>query len=193
MRAKRENRLKRKIRFKQLYYCVIYLFIISLVVTGVSFSRFATTITNTGAENTSAPGPGPGTPDINFSTWALDYEAATFYFNDMAPGDTETIAIWVSNKNSSGTVSGYNQNVTLELKTTANLPLTFSLQSLGGDPVVLNHPDNYRYVSEIQSFTAGLDEIKSYILTVSWPGGSNQYKYKNEIDYIELKLTAVQA
>lgn len=180
-------------RFKQLHYCFIYLFIMSLVFTGVSFSRFATTITNTGAENSSDPGPGTGTPDVEFSTWALDYQAATFYFNDMAPGDTKTIAIWVSNKDSSGKVSGYNQNVTLELKTTANLPLNFTLQKEGGAPVVFNHPDNYRYITENQVFTANIEETKAYILTVSWPVGSKHYKYRNEIDYIELKLKAVQA
>lgn len=176
-----------------MYYCFIYLFIVSLVVTGVSLSRFSTTITNTGAENTGDPGSGSATPDVEFSTWAIDYEAATFYFNDMAPGATKTVAIWVSNKDSSGKVSGYNQNVTLELKTTANLPLNFTLQKEGGTPVVFNHPDNYRYVSESQSFTAGVGETKAYVLTVSWPDGENHYRYRNEIDYIELKLTAVQA
>jgi hypothetical protein len=191
MRAKRQRRLQHRIRVKQLYYCVIYLFMVSLVVTGVSFSRFSTTLTNTGAENIDVPNPGT-TPDIEFSTWALDYEAATFYFNNLAPGDMKNVTIWVSNKNSSGTVSGYNQNVTLELKTTANLPLVFTLKK-DGSPVLFNHPDNYRYVSETQSFTANVEEIKEYVLTVSWPEGENHYRYNNEIDYIELKLTAVQA
>jgi hypothetical protein len=167
------------------------LFIASLIVTGVSFSRFSTTITSTGAENTGSPG-SPGTPDIEFSTWALDYTADSVSLANMAPGDQETITIWVSNKNSDDEVSGYNQNVTLELKTTGNLPLSYTLEK-AGTPVVLNHPDTYRYVSENQSFAAGVEEIKSYILTVSWPGGSDDHRYRNEIDYIELKLTAVQA
>lgn len=192
MRLQREKRLKPQIRLKHLYYCFIYLLLMSLVVTGVSFSRFSSVINNTGAESSSEPGPGPATPDIEFSTWAIDHEAATFYFNDMAPGDTKTIAIWISNKNRSGTVSGYNQDVTLELKTTGNLPLNFTLQKEGGAAVAFNRLGN-RYVSESQSFTAGVEEIKAYVLTVSWPGGSNHYRYRNEIDYIVLKLTAVQA
>jgi len=177
----------------QWYYYLSYLFIISLVVMGVSFSRFSSVISNTGAENIESPG-NPTTPDIEFSTWAIDYnEAATVSLENMAPGDTRTITIWVKNKNSTGTISGYNQNVTLELKTTGNLPLCYTLQEVGVGPVVFNHPDPYRYVSESQSFTANEEETKAYILTISWPGGSNHHKYRNEIDYIELKLMAVQA
>jgi hypothetical protein len=193
MRLKRQVRLRRKKILKHWYYCFIYLFITSLVVTGVSFSRFSTSITNTGAENINVTGTGPATPDIVFSTWVIDHGAATVSLANLAPGDTKTIAIWVSNKNSSGKVSGYNQNVTLELKTTGNLPLSYTLQKEDGTQVVLNHPDTYRYVSESQAFLANTEETKSYILTVSWPGSSNNHKYSNEIDYIELKLTAVQA
>jgi hypothetical protein len=191
MRAKRITILQRKIRLRQCYYCLIYLFIASLIVTGASFSRFSTTITSTGAENTGSPG-SPGTPDIEFSTWVLDYTADSVSLANMAPGDEKTITIWVSNKNSSGAVSSYDQKVTLELKTTGNLPLSYTLQEAGGTPVVLSHPEPYRYVSENQLFTAGIGETKSYILTVSWDG-SNDYRYRNEIDYIELKLTGVQA
>lgn len=180
-------------KVKHWYYYLIYLFIMSLVVTGVSFSRFSSLINNTGAENSNDPSSNPTTPDIEFSTWAIDYEAATFYFENMAPGDTETISICVKNKNSAGQISGYNQNVTLELKTTRNLPLNYTLKKEDGTPVVFNHPDNYRYISENQSFTANTEETKAYILTVSWPGGSNNQRFRNEIDYIELKLNAMQA
>ncbi|OPZ72043.1 MAG: hypothetical protein BWY80_01210 [Firmicutes bacterium ADurb.Bin456] len=194
MRYKRGNKYKSKIKLKQLYYCLACLFVISFVITGVSFSRFSTTITSTGALNSSDPEPGqvPVIPGIVFSTWAMDYGAASVSLAGMAPGDTKTVNIWVSNKDSSGTVSGYNQNVTLEIKTTINLPLNFTLKR-NGSPVVLNNPDPYRYVSEIQAFRAGVDETKSYVLTISWPGGSNHLMYRNELDYIELRVKAVQA
>jgi len=177
---------------RQLYYCFIYLFIASLVLTGASFSRFSTTITNTGAENTGSPG-NPQPPDIEFSTWAIDYEAATVSLKDLEPGDVKTVRIWIKNKNRAGKVSGYNQNVTLELKTTGNLPLNFTLRKKDGTPVVFNQRDPSRYVSENQSFTANEEEIKEYTLTISWPEEFSDYKYRDEIDYIELKLTAVQA
>jgi hypothetical protein len=194
MRYKRSNRYKGKIKLKRLYCCFVYLMIISFVITGVSFSRFSTTITSTGAQNVSDPdpGPGPGIPGIEFSTWALDYGATMVSLANMVPGDAKIINIWVSNKDSSGTVSGFNQNVTLELKTTINLPLNYTLKR-NGSPVSLSHPDPYRYVSEVQSFTAGVAETKSYTLTISWPEGSNHSMYRNELDYIELKLKAVQA
>ena len=153
--------------------------IISFVITGVSFSRFSTTITNTGAQNVNDPGqgPGPGIPEIEFSTWALDYGATMVSLANMVPGDAKIINIWVSNKDSSGTVSGFNQNVTLELKTTINLPLNYTLKR-NGNPVGLSHQDPYRYVSEVQSFTAGGAETKSYTLPISWPEGSNHSMYR---------------
>ena len=192
MRYKRSSRYKRKTELKKLYYCFVYLLIMSFVITGVSFSRFSTTITNTGAQNVDDPDPGPVIPGIEFSTWALDYGATMVSLAGMVPGDEKTINIWVSNKDSSGTVSGYNQNVTLEVKTTSNLPLHFKLER-NGSPVSLSQPDPYRYVSEIQSFRAGVEETKSYTLTISWPKESNHLMYRNELDYIELRLKAVQA
>jgi hypothetical protein len=156
MRLKRNIGLKQKIGLKQWYYSLIYLFIASLVVTGLSFSRFSTTLTNTGAENTGSPVT-PVTPGIEFSTWALNYNAASVSLADMVPGESSTIEIWVSNKNGT-TVSGYNQNVTLELKTTGNLPLSYTLQKADLTPVALSHPDTYRYVSAKQSFTANTEE-----------------------------------
>lgn len=176
------------------WYCYLtYLFIASLILTGVAFSRFSTTIDNTGAENAGSPAPGPGTPDIGFSVWALDQGAATVSLENLRPGNTKTIGIWVRNSDGAGTVSGYDQEVTLELRTTGNLPLAYTLQREGGISVALSHPDPYRYVSEIQSFTAGAEETKAFVLTVSWPVGSNQVRYRDEIDYLELRLTAVQA
>lgn len=194
MRYKRANKYKSKIKLKKLYYYLTCLFIISFVVTGVSFSRFSTTITSTGALNVDDPDPGQGPviPGIEFSTWALDYGVASVSLAGLSPGDTKIVNIWVSNKDSSGTVSGYNQNVTLELKTTINLPLNYTLMR-NGNPVALSNPDPYRYVSETQLFTADVEETKSYTLTISWPDESNHLMYRNELDYIELRVKAVQA
>ena len=102
--------------------------IISFVITGVSFSRFSTTITNTGAQNVNDPGQGPGRgSEIEFSTWALDYGATMVSLANMVPGDAKIINIWVSNKDSSGTVSGFNRTLPW-VKTTINLPLNYTLK-----------------------------------------------------------------
>jgi hypothetical protein len=179
-------------KIKRRYQFLTYLFIVSLVFTGVSFSRFSSVINNTGAENTGSPG-SPDEPGIEFSTWALEHQAAAVALENLEPGDVKTITIWVKNKNSAGTVSGYNQKVNLELTTTGNLPLEFTLHKTGGTPVALAHPDPYRYTSESQMFTANTGETKTFVLTITWPAGSRDYMYANEIDYIELKLKAVQA
>ena len=174
---------KRKL-FKWYIY-LFYFLLISLIATGISFSRFSTVIVNSGPENIE-------TPDIEFSTWIMDHEVANVTLEDMKPGDTKTISISVKNQDDEGRISGYNQSYTFEVVTTGNLPLQYSL-SRQGAPVAFHRPNNYRYVSESQGFVANVSEIQVYILTISWPASSDYYTFKDEIDYIELQLRAVQS
>jgi len=163
---------------------LIYLCLISLIITGISFSRFSTVIQNTGPENTAIPA-------VVFSTWIMNQQVSTINIEGIKPGDSKTITISVNNQDGNGNASSYNQSVTLELETTGNLPLQYSLTK-DGTPVSLSHPDSYQYVSAAQEFTANMAETKSYILTISWPASSNSYTYKDEIDYLQLRLRAVQ-
>jgi hypothetical protein len=164
---------------------LVYLFLISLMLTGISFSRFSTVIHNSGPENIVIP-------EVEFSAWILDHQADSVNLEDMQPGSTRIIPISITNQNESEQVSGYNQSVTLELRTTGNLPLQYAL-SKAGSAVSLSQPDSNRYVSQAQEFTANVAETKSYQLTIVWPPGSKSDTYKNEIDYLQLQLRAVQS
>ncbi|SHI06961.1 hypothetical protein SAMN02745823_02221 [Sporobacter termitidis DSM 10068] len=171
-------------------YLLIYLLIASVLLTGVSFSRFATTLANTGAEDATE------VPDIDFSTWVLEQNASAVSLEGMAPGDSRSIDITISNWKTQADgdkVSDYSQSVTLSLTTTGNLPLAFILTTAGGSPVSLRHPTAGLYESDAQAFTAGVKETKQYTLTVSWPAGVNDVRYKDEIDHLELRLKAVQS
>ncbi len=163
---------------------LIYLFLISLIITGISFSRFSSVIQNTGPENTAIPA-------VVFSTWIMNQQASTVNIEGMKPGDIRTITISVNNQDGSGNASGYSQSYTLELDTTGNLPLQYSLTK-AGTPVALTHPASYQYVSAAQEFTANIATTSSFILTMAWPANINSYTYKNEIDYLQLRLRAVQ-
>ncbi|ATW23435.1 hypothetical protein [Candidatus Formimonas warabiya] len=172
----------------KLRYILFYIFILTLAAMGISFSRFSTTLTNSGAENTTPP-------DIEFSTWVLDYHAASVSLDNMFPGDTRTIAIWVRNWQAGDPVkiSGYTQNYNLELETTGNLPLEYTLADDEGKEVNLSRPDSFRYIGETQQLSADMPETKEYLLSISWPVEKKDFRYRNEIDYLELKIRAVQA
>ncbi len=163
---------------------LIYLVFVASVVTGVSFSRFSTTLANTGAENTQLP------PDIEFSTWILTHEAASVPLEGLQPGSVREIPVTISNYNSEG-VSGYDQSVYLVLDTTGNLPLVFELT--GEDGLNLEQMTMYHYKSSAIQFTAGVKETKSLTLSVIWPDDMRDYRYMDEIDYLELRLEAVQS
>lgn len=167
-------------------WCVsllVYLVLAASVVTGFSFSRFSSTLANTGAENTQLP------PDIEFSAWILTHEAASVPLEGLQPGSVREIPVTISNYNEEG-VSGYDQSVYLVLDTTGNLPLDFVLT--GEDGLNLTRTTLYHYKSSALYFTAGMAETKELTLSVIWPDNIRDYRYMDEIDYLELRLEAVQ-
>ncbi len=183
----------------KLRHVVLYLLLISMVAMGVSFSRFSTTLTNSGAENTALP-------DIEFSTWVLDHtKPATpgemVYLTDMVPGDERSIDIVVKNWVTGGaegetTVSGYDQSCNLELQTTGNLPLEFTLlEKIGAEDEEINLFSNgyLSYLSAGWEFAGAAKQEKNFVLTIAWPEESKDEFYKNEIDFLQVGLRAVQS
>ena len=174
--------------YLKLRHIVVYLLIVSVIAMGVSFSRYSTTLTNTGAENSELP-------DIEFSTWVMDQGAEVVSLKNMQPGDSKTIDIWVQNwKNNGGAamVSGYDQSFNLELETTGNLPLAFVLYEEGQGAINFTRVDSYHYRSNSLTFSADDPETREFVLTASWPGELKAERYRHEIDYLVLKISAVQ-
>lgn len=172
----------------KLKHVMLYLLIVSMAATGVSFSRFSSTLTNSGAENSTPP-------EIEFSTWVIDHQADSISLQDLVPGVSKTIEITVKNWKENGEtvkVSGYNQSFNLELETTGNIPLVYSLRVKDGDGVVLSKLDSFHYLSDSRTFTADIQETKSFILTMTWPGEMKAEQYRHEIDHLELRIKAVQ-
>lgn len=183
----------------KLRHILLYLVLISAVAMGVSFSRFSTTLTNSGAENTALP-------DIEFSTWVLDHTkpaepGETVYLTNMAPGDARNMEIVVKNWVASGaegetTVSGYDQSCNLELQTTGNLPLQFTLlekKDAADDVAVILFSNGYlSYLSEGWEFVGAAKQEIKFELTITWPEDVKEEFYKNEIDFLQVELRAVQ-
>lgn len=178
----------------KLRHVLFYLLIVSAIAMGVSFSRFSATLTNSGAENTTPP-------DIEFSTWVMDYRALPVSLTDMAPGAGKTIDIWVRNWKENGgdvkRISSYNQSFNLELETTGNLPLAFTLKEKTGEDieetVAFSRVDSYHYLSASRTFEANKEGKREFTLTVTWPEGIKGEQYRHEIDYLVLGIKAVQS
>lgn len=173
----------------KLRYVLIYLFIVTLVAVGISFSRFRTIITNTGSENTIPP-------DIEFSTWVMDHKTATVSLENMVPGESRNINIWVKNWKVQGgelLISDYDQSFKIELETTGNLPLKFTLTERPEGEADLFSAVPFGYISDSCEFIAGEQSTKEFVLTVTWPEDKRDELYKKEIDYIEIRLKAVQS
>jgi hypothetical protein len=184
----------------KLRHIVLYLILVSMVAMGVSFSRFSTTLTNSGAENTALP-------DIEFSTWVLDHTKPAepgemIYLTGMVPGDERNIEIVVKNWLGEGTegettISGYDQSCKLELQTTGNLPLQFTLvekKDAEDDVEIILFSNGYlSYISEGWEFTGSEKQGKNLELTIAWPEEIKDEFYKNEIDFLQVGLRAVQS
>ena len=136
----------------KLRHVLFYLLIVSAIAMGVSFSRFSATLTNSGAENTTPP-------DIEFSTWVMDYRALPVSLKDVVPGTGKTINIWVELERIGGDVkriSSYNQSFNLELKL-QEPPLAFTLKEKTGEDIeetVAFRVDSYHYLSASHTFEA---------------------------------------
>ena len=151
----------------------------SFVITGVSFSRFSD---HNQYGHVSTTRTRAGVPGISFTALRFGLRGNHGFHGGM-------VGYLGRNKDSSGTVSGYSQNVTLEVKTTANLPLHFKLER--NSPC---QPQSTGPLPVCRRNTIGQEWKKqSPTLTISWPKESNHLMYRNELDYIELRLKAVQA
>lgn len=166
---------------------IMYILILSIGAMGWSFSRYTAVIENTGAENEDVP-------VIEFSTWALDYEG-TFEINSaMLPGDWYNTLIKIRNYESDGetiTVSDYDQKVNLELVTTGNLPLAYTLGENEYGAVITSFGSNTYRIGPLLFTGKEVDE-KTLNLTATWHSADKDEKYKYEIDYVVLKITAIQ-
>lgn len=178
----------------KLRHIFLYLILVSVVAMGVSFSRFSTTLTNSGAENTALP-------DIEFSTWVLDHTKPAepgeiVYLKDMVPGDERTIEISVMNWVGES-ISSYDQSCNLELQTTGNLPLEFTLtekkDAEDDVEIVLFSNGPLSYLSEGWEFVGSEKQEKNFKLIISWPEKIKDEFYKNEIDFLQVGLRAVQS
>lgn len=167
------------------------LLIITLV-TGVTYSRYITTVTGTGSAEVAR---------IEMSGQMTNSETSLDLSN-LKPGETKIIQFSVVNY--SGTdqrVSDVAQQYSIEVISTGNLPLTFELKSeavtdpqgkaaepwsgalTGGTPIK---------TAANGEFPHSTKSTHTYTLTVKWPKDKNSVQYTDEVDMVTLYVESKQ-
>lgn len=154
------------------------------LVVGVSYSRFTGTVRGSGSAAVAAVAM-EGTSNVDLTTALAG----------LAPGTSRTISFTVANAKN-GVVSEVAQSYVVEVETTGNLPLTFSL--VGTTPAanegrLADLNDGAAAVWENGLLPAGKQVNHLYTLTVAWPKDKSDAAYAREVDAVSLHIRAVQA
>lgn len=179
------------VKIKKRYFVyLIYLIMVTLIVTAVSFSRYATTLESSDQVSVAKPVIvyEPVSATLNGDTIA-DISAG-IAITDLLPGDELIYNFHIHNFQGVEPNVELNQvflkymiNVTFNPSTTT-LPLTYTIQpaelypSAGGDWTYLYY---------------GTQVTHSYTLTVSWDEADNGAIYKDKQQIIQIQIDAEQA
>lgn len=114
-----------------------------------------------------------------------------------APGKSAGISFSVTNEKE-GSVSEVAQTYTVTVRSSGNLPLTFTLAPSGGTPAGVGTQIAETVLTAGTpaaqgSFPAGTGCVHAYTLTVAWPKEENSADYANEIDALQIEVRTEQA
>lgn len=115
--------------------------------------------------------------------------------DNMRPGDSRTLSFEVTNV-TAGQICEVGLDYEIQVETTGNLPLTFSLSGEQREPGT----DSNLAVFSAERLTApggflpaGASRTHGYTLTVTWDAAQSGEAYSYEIDMVTVKVTATQA
>lgn len=114
----------------------------------------------------------------------------------QVPGETCTYTLIVSNKNENGKISEVTQKYGIEVVTSGNLPLKYTISEKGtqiGQEFQETAQTNTWKISEANMvFQAGVEDSHTYTLTVTWPEGKNSASLAGIPDSIQINICAEQ-
>ncbi len=134
---------------------------------------------------------GAGTANVAAAALNSDLDVSK-NLEGMAPGETRTVALQVSNQEAGGTVSEVTQRYAITIETTGNLPLVYELST--SDP-----PADHALIRDGSSlvWTGGVlphstPTTHTYLLTVTWPAADGAAALRDEIDRVAVVVDAEQ-
>ena len=119
----------------------------------------------------------------------------------LAPGEVKEIRFNVTNSEG-GTVCEVPVNYEVQIETTKNLPLQFSLtgektdeedESLSALVGSLDQKTLLATGGKLPSARSGGGTSHSYTLRITWPTSENAEAYSSEIDHLSVKIKTTQA
>lgn len=147
-----------------------YLLIITLVVTGVTFSGYVTRTTGEDSARVA-----------KFVVTANSVETQEIVFSDLIPGDTQT---WEFTVDFDCEVAA---QCKMLLTSTDNLPLKYTLTHDGEtEDVTLS------VLLDIYQVAAGYNGTQTFTLTATWDKDDNDIKYMGMADAVKLSITTEQ-
>lgn len=175
------KKLAKKLKLRYLAYLVV----VTTMITSTTLARFASQ-DNIGVSGVVAAFVSDTTLDLELGTQGA-----------LSPGESRSISFIVTNE-SGGTISEVPLGYSLQLETTGNLPLVFSLQ---GEKTA--EDDESSLVGNLDGNLCAeggtLPSARSYgacshsyTLTLSWPQDKNAEEYSHEIDRLSVKIKTEQ-
>lgn len=167
---------------------LVYLALVTTVIGSTTLARFAMTTDFT-----------PGAAIAIFASGVQRLDLGTQ--EALAPGETKEIIFNVTNSDV-GKVSEVSIAYEVQIETTKNLPLQFSLTGEKGDE---QDESNSALVGSLDpaTLTAKGGKLPSarsgggtnhrYTLTITWPKEENAEAYSNEIDHLSVRIKTEQA
>lgn len=164
--------------FKVITFMLIVL-IVSLFGIGFTMSRYLNSFSKTGT--------------ISIAKYSLN-ETGTIDLGMIAPGETLTYNFQVTNKEE-GKISEVGQDYVIQIATTKNLPLIYTLTGINtsGVGTLADNLDETTLITSVKGSFPHTDEaVHSYTLTVTWPIEKKDSSYLNEVDQVSLNIVATQ-
>lgn len=152
------------------------------LVGGASYARFNAAVSGGGHAAVAA---------VAMETTASDLDL-TAALAGLKPGGSKTVSFTVTNEKD-GAVSDVAQDYTIEVLTTGNLPLTYTLTGTAPSAGALADAGSEANKWTGGALPAGTAATHAYTLKVQWPEGAKDAAYAQEIDAVSLHIQAVQA
>lgn len=169
---------------------LLYLALITTVISSTTLARFALKQTPTASATIAAFVSGT---DLNLD---LGTHGA------LAPGEDKEITFHVKNYDENRKICEVPVDYEVQIETTKNLPLVFSLSgtaSLGVKDENLNKPVDALNATTLLATGGKLPSAKSgeaehsYTLKISWPSDQNAEEYSSEIDHLSVSIKTKQS
>lgn len=182
--------MKKHLTKTRILFYMLLVAIAGMVVLPATYARYRTQVQGNGTASIAAWGSASAISKITIDVSSLE------------PGTSMDYKFEIKNENEKGGgVSDTAQEYSILVETTGNLPLKFTLSSIG------DAPQGSSFVTKVGDMTVvdgkaeatggflphTVSVTHQYELRVSWPGDAADADYADEIDAVTLTVDAVQA